>query len=66
MDDLEDADKQIKIIGQIIDLSMSSPKKESWDWNKHDVSLNSDTRDKQLTHHLYVHQEKPTILLRPM
>ena len=29
MDDLEDADKQIKIVGQIIDLKMSSPKNES-------------------------------------
>jgi hypothetical protein len=29
MDDLEDADKQIKIVGQIIDLNMSSPKNES-------------------------------------
>jgi hypothetical protein len=29
MDDLEDADKQIKIVGQIMNLSMSSPKRES-------------------------------------
>ena len=28
MDDLEDTEKQIKIIGQIINLKMSSPKKE--------------------------------------
>ena len=33
IDDLEDIDKQIKILGQIICLS-SSPKKESWNWNK--------------------------------
>ena len=41
MDDLEDTEKQIKIIGQIINLQlkMSSPKKESWDWNKHYVLL---------------------------
>jgi len=42
MDDLEDADKQIKIVGQIVDLKMSSPKNESWDWNKHYVPLNID------------------------
>jgi hypothetical protein len=43
MDDLEDTDKQIKIIGQVINLSMSSSKKESWDWNRHYVPLDIDS-----------------------
>ena len=38
IDNLEDTDKQIKIFGQIICLSLS-PKKESWDWNRHYMPL---------------------------
>jgi hypothetical protein len=55
MDDLEDADKQIKIVGQIVDLKMASPKNESWDWNKHYVPLDINSRDKRLTHQLKLH-----------
>ena len=44
---------------------MSSPKKESWDWNKHYVCLNADSRDKRLTHHLYVF-EVASVLTSPL
>jgi hypothetical protein len=65
MDDLEDREKQIKIIGQIINLKMSSPKKESWDWNKHYVLLDIDSQDKRLTHRQYV-LEVPSVLTHPL
>ena len=54
MDDHEDTDKQIKIVGQILCLSMSSSKKESWDWNKHYIPLDIDSQDKRMMHHQYV------------
>ena len=65
MDDLEDIDKQIKIIGHVINLSMSSPKKESWDWNRHYVPLDVDSRDKKLTHRQYV-LEVASVLFNPL
>ena len=34
MDDLEDTNKQIKVVGQIVHLKMSSSTMQSWDWNK--------------------------------
>jgi len=65
MDDLEDTNKQIKIIGQIINMKMSSPKKESWDWNKHYMPLDIDSQDKRLTHHQYV-LEVASVLTNPL
>jgi hypothetical protein len=50
MDDLEDPDKQIKVVGQIINLGMSSSSMESWDWNKQYVALDIDSQDQRLTH----------------
>jgi hypothetical protein len=54
MDDLEDPDKQIKIVAQIIDVTISSPTNKSWDWNKHHVPLDVNSQDKRLTHRQYV------------
>jgi len=34
MDDLEDTNKQIKVVGQIVHLKMSSSTMQSWDWTK--------------------------------
>ena len=34
MDDLEDTNKQIKVVGQIVHLKMSSSTMRSWDWTK--------------------------------
>jgi hypothetical protein len=64
IDDLEDADKQIKILGQIICLS-SSPKKESWDWNRHYMPLDIDSQDNRLTHCQYV-LELASVLAYPL
>ena len=54
MDDLEDPDKQIKVVNQIVNLGMSSSSMESWDWNKQYVALDIDSQDQRLTHHQYV------------
>jgi hypothetical protein len=64
MDDLGDTDKKIKIIGQIINLIMSSPK-ESWDWNKHYVPLDINSQDQRLTHRQYV-LEVASVLVIPL
>ena len=45
MDDLEDPDKQIKVVGQIVNLGMSSSSMEPWDWNKPYVVLDIDSQD---------------------
>jgi hypothetical protein len=73
IDDLEDTDKQIKILGQIISLS-SSPKKESWDWNRHYMPLNIDSQDNRLMHRQYIlelasilaYPLAPTLVTRPL
>ena len=44
---------------------MSSPKKESWDWNKHYMPLDIDSQDKRLTHHQYV-LEVASVLTNPL
>ena len=65
MGDLEDTNKQIRIVGQIVNLHMSSPKGESWDWNKHYVPLDVNSHDKRLTHHQYV-LEVASVLASPL
>ena len=73
IDDPEDTDKEIKILGQIICLS-SSPKKESWDWNRRYMPLNIDSQDNRLMHHQYVlelasvlaYPLAPTLVTRPL
>ena len=54
MDDLEDTNKQIKVVGQIVHLKMSSSTMQSWDWTKRYVALDIDSRDQNLTHRQYV------------
>ena len=44
---------------------MSSSSLESWDWNKHYVPLDIDSRDKRLTHHQYV-LEVASVLVNPL
>ena len=54
MDDLEDTNKQIKVVGQIVNLKMPSSTTQSWDWNKQYVALDVDFHDKRLTRRQYV------------
>jgi hypothetical protein len=63
LDDLENPDKQIKIIGQIVDPHNSSP--SSWEWTKNYLSLNSYSQDKKLTHRQFV-LEIPSCLAHPL
>jgi len=43
-------------------LSMSSPKKELWDWNRHYVPLGIDSQDKRLTHYQFVLEVAPVLV----
>src|SRR5882762_5103232 len=54
MDDLENTNKQIKVVGQIVNLKGSSSTMQSWDWNKRYVALDIDSRDQRLTRCQYV------------
>jgi hypothetical protein len=54
MDDLRDTNKQIKFVGQIVDLKMSSSTMQFWDWNKQYVAMDIDSCDRRLTFCQYV------------
>ena len=54
MDDLEDKDKQITIIGQIINLCMSSHRMCFWEWTKDYIMLDTSSQNEMLTHGQYV------------
>ena len=64
MDDLENRDKQIKIIGQIIDIFMPS-KMNFWEWTRRYVSLDINSRDEKLTRCQFVF-EIPSFLIHPL
>src|ERR1700676_66994 len=51
MDNLEE---QIKVVGQIVNLKISSSAMQSWDWNKQYVALDIDSHDQKLTCCQYV------------
>jgi len=51
MDDLENTDKQITVIGQIIDLRLSSHKTHFWEWTKDYLMLDASSQNEMLTHH---------------
>jgi hypothetical protein len=63
LDDLENANNQIKISGQIIDLLASSS--SSWEWTKKYLSLDNSSQDKKLTHCQFVF-EIPSCLAHPL
>ena len=54
MDDLKDPNKQIKVVGQIVNIKISSSAMQSWDWDKQYVALDVDSHDQKLTHCQYV------------
>ena len=65
MDDLEDKDKQITVIGQIINLHMSSHRMQFWEWTKDYIMLDTNSENEMLTHRQYV-MEIPSILVHPL
>ena len=65
MDDLESRDKQIKIIGQLIELCMPSSKMDSWQWTGKYIQLDVNAQDKMLTRRQFV-LEIPSFLVYPL
>src|ERR1700676_3959115 len=72
MDDLEDKDKWITVIGQIINLWMSSHRTQFWEWTKDYIMLDTNSQNEMLTHRQFVleissfliHPLAPTILIK--
>jgi hypothetical protein len=62
MDDPENKDKQIMVIGQIIDLCMSSHREHFWEWTKDYVMLDASSQNGMLTHSQFV-LEIPSVLV---
>src|ERR1700691_5685259 len=65
LDDLENTDKQITFIGQIINLHMSSHRTPFWKWTKDYVALDVGSENGMLTHRQFV-LEIPSFLVQPL
>ena len=65
LDDLETKDKQITVIGQIIDLHMSSHRTPFWEWTKDYVALDVGSENGMLTHRQFV-LEIPSFLVQTL
>ncbi len=65
MDDLKDKDKEITVIGQIINLHMSPHRVHFCEWTKDYIMLDTSSQNEMLTHNQYV-MEIPSVLVHPL
>ena len=65
LDDLSNATKEIKVIGQIIEIRQPPDSEEIWEWSGNYISVDTTSKELKITKALYV-TEIPSVLIQPV